>query len=75
MSRTPKLTREQALKIREVYARGDVGQRTLAARYGVADSMISSIIKGRHVTVRGEPDIARPPLIAVRGKYSLRPPS
>jgi hypothetical protein len=71
----PKLTREQALKIRELYAIGTVGVGTLAARYGVSEPTIRSVIKGRHPTVRGEADIARQPNTVVRGKYSLRPPS
>lgn len=71
----PRLTREQALAIRERSARGSVGITTLAAQYGVSDMTISNVIKGKHVAVRGEPDIARKPLMSVPGKYSLRPPS
>jgi len=53
-----KLDREQALKIREVYAQqgsGGAGIGTLAARYGVSSSTVHLIVKGEHHLVRGLP--------------------
>jgi hypothetical protein len=64
-----KLTREQALAIRESYQRFQVGTATLGARYGVSTSMISAIIRGTHSTAAGLPNIARQKLTAVADKY------
>lgn len=43
-----RLTAEQAAAIRVAYARGDVTQRELAARYGVSRPTVSAIVTGRH---------------------------
>jgi hypothetical protein len=42
-----KLTREQVLEIRRLYATGGVTQKALAAEYGVAESNVWAILKGR----------------------------
>lgn len=59
MSGHSKLTRGQAMAIRESYQRGQLSCRDLAGEYGVSDSTISLVLRGVHGAVRGEPDIAR----------------
>jgi hypothetical protein len=72
MGRPPKLTKEQALKIREVYAKG-TGQASLARRYQVSKSLISQVVRGNYPLIieLGLPDIARPKLVSAPGKYNL----
>lgn len=71
MSAPRKLTREQALAIRDSYRRYKPNMVTLAARYDVSLSMVSRILKGQHPTVLGLPDIARPKTRAYPGKWSI----
>ena len=41
------LTTEQVLEMRELYARGGMSQRALAARYGIRQSAVSRIVTGK----------------------------
>lgn len=58
----PKITKEQALEIREIYTRrgiGSAGLTTLAARYGVAVAAIVRVLNGTHPAAKGLPAIPR----------------
>lgn len=67
----PKLTREQALAIRKTYAAQLAGMTTLAARYRVSVSLISRIVKGQYASVSDQPDIARPSLRGIPGRFAV----
>ena len=57
--RKPKITTDQATRIRDAYSRGyaEASMPTLAARYGVSITTIYKVIQGTHTVVRGLPDL------------------
>lgn len=57
MGRKPTLLPTQALDIRRLYQAYRLSMSALAARYGVSVTMISSIVRGQHVLVKGAPDL------------------
>lgn len=52
--RPPVLTPEQAARIRELYAAGDVSAATLAGRYQVSTATVWRVLGGRYVAAPGE---------------------